>query len=138
MPKVDKTSRVERARAAKRRLAALRGQHASDCRSEAGVIVGLIDGMIATARVIAQHLRDAEKVAPEIVEALADIRADEDVAMVARSIVEAHVRAAIANEIESDIPDLTYNDGHFVTATDEARMAVKRRAIAIAQGTGHA
>jgi len=55
-----------------------------DCRSTEGVVVGLIDGMIASARVVAQHLR-AGVVDVEINEALADIRADEDVAAIVRA-----------------------------------------------------
>ena len=47
-----------------------------DCRSDEGVTVGLIDGVIAIARVL-RH-RQMEGVA--IYEALADLRSDEDVA----------------------------------------------------------
>lgn len=46
-----------------------------DCRSEVGITVGLIDGIIAIARVLAQ--RDLSD--PATIEALKDIRADEDV-----------------------------------------------------------
>ncbi len=47
-----------------------------DCRSDEGVTVSLIDGVIATARV----LRGRDLNHPAITEALADIREDEDVA----------------------------------------------------------
>lgn len=50
----------------------------TDCRSEAGVTVGLIDGMIAMARVIAKR----DHSAPEVLEALKDLRRDEDIAIV--------------------------------------------------------
>ena len=52
----------------------------TDCRSETGVTVGLIDSLIVIARVLAQ--RDLSTV--EAREALADLRADEDVARVLR------------------------------------------------------
>jgi len=45
-----------------------------DCRSEVGVTVGLVDGVIAICRVLAS--RDLS--APEVREALKDLRADED------------------------------------------------------------
>lgn len=47
-----------------------------DCRSPEGVTVGLIDGIIATARVL--RVRDTSH--PAVVEALRDVAADEDVA----------------------------------------------------------
>lgn len=48
----------------------------TDCRTTVGVTVGLIDGIIAMARVIAKSdLSD-----PAILEALEDLRADEDIA----------------------------------------------------------
>lgn len=54
-----------------------------DCRTDEGVIVGLIDGMIAQARVVARYLRTSPVTPPvAVAEALADIRADEDVARV--------------------------------------------------------
>lgn len=46
----------------------------TDCRSEAGVTIGLVDGIIATCRVLVA--RDLS--APEMREALKDLRADED------------------------------------------------------------
>jgi hypothetical protein len=49
-----------------------------DCRSEEGVIVGLIDGMIAQSRVVARYLRETRPVADSVHEALADLRSDED------------------------------------------------------------
>ena len=54
------------------------GDCTTDCRSEVGVTVGLIDGLIAIARVLAQ--RDLSPA--EAQEALADLRADEDMARV--------------------------------------------------------
>lgn len=46
-----------------------------DCRSEAGVTIGLIDSMITSARVIAgRDLSD-----PDVIEALKDIQSDGDV-----------------------------------------------------------
>ncbi len=48
----------------------------TDCREEDGITVGLIDSLISIARVLAK--RD---LSPEAVtEALADLRADEDIA----------------------------------------------------------
>lgn len=47
-----------------------------DCRSESGITIGLIDGMIAIARVLAK--RDLSQ--PGIAEALQDLQADEDIA----------------------------------------------------------
>lgn len=49
----------------------------TDCRSEMGVTVGLIDGLIAISRVLAK--RDLS--APEVNEALEDLRHDEDVSL---------------------------------------------------------
>jgi hypothetical protein len=49
-------------------------QTETDCRSETGITVGLIDGIIAVARVLVH--RDWSD--PVIVEALADLRDDED------------------------------------------------------------
>ena len=46
------------------------------CRSEVGVTVGLIDSIIFVARVAARR----DHTAPEVREALADPRSDEDVA----------------------------------------------------------
>lgn len=48
----------------------------TDCRSKEGITTGLIDGVIAAARVI----RDSSISHPAIVEALRDIADDEDVA----------------------------------------------------------
>lgn len=48
---------------------------ATDCRSEVGITVGLIDGMIAIARVLKQ--RDLSS--PEVRQALKDLRSDEDI-----------------------------------------------------------
>lgn len=44
-----------------------------DCRSEQGVLVGLIDGMIAQARVIARSLRDGLLPGAALGDALADL-----------------------------------------------------------------
>jgi hypothetical protein len=48
-----------------------------DCRSHEGIASGLIDGVIATARI----LRTMDQSHPAVVEALKDLRADEDVAL---------------------------------------------------------
>jgi hypothetical protein len=50
----------------------------TDCRSGVGVTVGLIDGIIAMARV----LRKSDLSSDEVKEALKDLRSDEDVAFV--------------------------------------------------------
>ena len=50
----------------------------TDCRTDVGVTVGLIDGMIAMARVLAN--RDLTSKA--VTEALKDLRSDEDIALV--------------------------------------------------------
>lgn len=47
-----------------------------DCRSEEGVTTGLIDAVISIARVLARR----DFTPPAVREALADLRADEDVA----------------------------------------------------------
>jgi hypothetical protein len=49
----------------------------TDCRSAVGVTVGLIDGIIAMARV----LRGMDQSSPEVQEALLDLRSDEDFAI---------------------------------------------------------
>lgn len=53
---------------------------ASDCRSDEGVLIGLVDGIIAQARVVARYLRNGPT-PHELSEALADMAADEDVAL---------------------------------------------------------
>lgn len=50
----------------------------TDCRTREGVAVGLIDGIIATARVLRE--REGDIRGPAAVEALRDLRSDEDVA----------------------------------------------------------
>jgi enoyl-CoA hydratase/carnithine racemase len=52
----------------------------TDCRSETGITVGLIDAIITMVRLLAQ--RDLS--APEVQEALKDLRQDEDLAKVLR------------------------------------------------------
>jgi hypothetical protein len=52
----------------------------TDCRTEEGVTVGLIDSIITAARVLAG--RDLQS--PAILEALKDLRSDEDVARLIR------------------------------------------------------
>lgn len=56
----------------------------TDCRNEVGVTVGLIDSLISIARVLAQR----DLTPAEAQEALADLRADEDMARVLRSNVK--------------------------------------------------
>ena len=46
----------------------------TDCRTETGITVGLIDGMIAICRILKSRLNSEE----EIVAALADLQDDED------------------------------------------------------------
>lgn len=50
----------------------------TDCRSEVGVTVGLVDALISVCRVLAA--RDTSS--PEVAEALKDLGSDEDVAKV--------------------------------------------------------
>ena len=54
----------------------------TDCRSDVGVTVGLIDGLIAISRVLAH--RDLSL--PEVQEALADLADDEDLRKVLTSV----------------------------------------------------
>lgn len=54
------------------------GEITTDCRSETGVTVGLVDSLITIARV----LRTRDLSAPAVVEALKDLAADEDLAQV--------------------------------------------------------
>lgn len=51
-----------------------------DCRSPEGITVSLIDGLIATARI----LRDRDLSHPAVVEALTDLAGDEDLAWLTR------------------------------------------------------
>lgn len=53
---------------------------ATDCRSEVGVTVGLVDSLISISRVLVQ--RDLTD--PAVVEALADLRDDEDLQAILR------------------------------------------------------
>lgn len=54
----------------------LMAEISSDCRSEIGVTLGLVDAIISVARVLAK--RDLSH--PDVLEVLKDLRADEDVA----------------------------------------------------------
>lgn len=47
----------------------------TNCRSEIGITVGLIDSIICTCRVLAGR----DRTAPEVLEALRDLRQDKDV-----------------------------------------------------------
>lgn len=51
-------------------------ESSTDCRSDVGITVGLIDGIIAMARV----LKSRDQCSEEVQQALADLRADEDIA----------------------------------------------------------
>jgi hypothetical protein len=53
-------------------------EHSTDCRSDEGIIIGLIDGMIAMARIIRKHREDNTDT-PAIKAALNDLREDEDI-----------------------------------------------------------
>ena len=48
----------------------------TDCRSETGITVGLVDSLISIARVLA--VRDLSPL--EVLEAIKDLRSDEDIA----------------------------------------------------------
>ena len=61
-----------------------------DCRSEEGITVGLLDAMISIARVLAK--RDLSD--PATVEALKDLRADEDIARLLRASSDRMTAAA--------------------------------------------
>jgi hypothetical protein len=56
-------------------------QAVGDCRSPEGVIVGLIDGIIASSRIVAAYLLTGQR-AEAVTEALADARSDNDVLVV--------------------------------------------------------
>lgn len=53
-------------------------QTSGDCRTEEGITTGLIDGIISIARVLARR----DLAAGPVREALADLRADEDMASI--------------------------------------------------------
>lgn len=72
-----------------------------DCRSPEGVTIGLIDGIITAARVLAT--RDLEH--PQITEALHDLTDDEDVARLMRGV---HSTAATPS---SSTPGAEAHDG---------------------------
>lgn len=55
----------------------------TDCRSETGITVSLIDAIIAIARILAH--RDLRSI--EIGEALQDLRSDEDVSYIVSGVV---------------------------------------------------
>lgn len=57
------------------------GINHTDCREEEGITVGLIDAIISIARILAK--RDLTTHA--VVEALADLRADEDIALILKT-----------------------------------------------------
>lgn len=50
-------------------------EHSTDCRSNEGITVGLVDAIISIARVLAR--RDLDH--PDVIEALKDLAYDEDV-----------------------------------------------------------
>lgn len=53
----------------------------TDCRSEHGVMIGLVDGMIAQSRVVARYLSGHPAPPDALRHALADLSGDEDVAL---------------------------------------------------------
>jgi hypothetical protein len=57
-------------------------QNSTDCRTDEGITVGLIDGIIATARI----LRKTYKESPSTSAALEDLRDDEDIAWLVGSL----------------------------------------------------
>jgi hypothetical protein len=54
------------------------GETHTNCRAETGITVGLIDALISVSRVLAKR----DLTAPEIAEALKDLRADDDVSTI--------------------------------------------------------
>lgn len=63
-------------------LAETRVVDAIDCRSDTGILIGLVDGIIAAARVAARSLRTSDRpLADALRHALADLSHDEDVAL---------------------------------------------------------
>ena len=60
----------------------------TDCRSEIGITVGLIDGIISISRVLARM----DLTHPDVCEALADLQTDEDL----RKIIAARTYSATA------------------------------------------
>ena len=99
----DRVSYVAKLEARIAEFEAMTGDHSIDCRSEVGVTIGLIDMMITAARVLASRdLSDAN-----VIEALKDIRSDEDVRVVltpspTHISVESDWRALLHNLVEWD------------------------------------
>lgn len=89
----------------------------TDCRTETGITVGLIDGIIAIARMLAHR----DLTAPQAHEALKDMRSDEDV----RRILGAAASVETATRLEQIAAD-----------RDEIAKAEKDRAALLAAG-GH-
>lgn len=56
----------------------------TDCRSDVGVTVGLVDALISIARVLARRDLDV----PDVAEALADLRDDEDMRAILADVAE--------------------------------------------------
>lgn len=63
----------------------------TDCRSEEGITVGLIDAVISICRVLAPRLKLDSGSAAAVEEALKDLRSDSDVAAVTRIWAKAGV-----------------------------------------------
>lgn len=57
-----------------------------DCRSEEGITIGLIDGLMSTARVLRRRLENGD-MTPNVVEALRDFQQDEDIRYVLSCVV---------------------------------------------------
>jgi hypothetical protein len=60
----------------------LREEEMIDRRSEEGITIGLIDAMIAVARVLAPRLREVDNQTSNVREALKDVATDEDFQLV--------------------------------------------------------
>lgn len=56
----------------------------TDCRSDVGVTVGLVDALISIARVLARR----DLAVPDVAEALADLRDDEDMRAIIADVAE--------------------------------------------------
>lgn len=98
----------------------------TDCRSESGITVGLIDTIITAARV----LRDRDMSSEEVTEALKDLASDEDVA---RIIQQAQLKPVIEiwtfEDVSKDIQDLSPHGGdedYVVIVRDEDNPVVWR------------
>lgn len=79
------------------------GRNKTDCRSQVGITVGLIDSIISIARILSPRLKEQKDIAygGAIYEALNDLTTDKDVMYIAGHHEASKIRPLTDKEIEN-------------------------------------